>query len=110
MSRNLEIYCNQLATRIQETWEVSVSGDCSRNYRVVDRDDRWLIVYDQYDNNGEICTEPKTHCVVSKETGDVARRSIKLVEEAFFPFNLMDLGSRVDCLVRANYTGDYLEL
>ena len=133
MSRTLERYCIKLADRLQETWEESVRIDFSqqlaaadnedlrgnlqmhldymrqgvynygRHYRVVDKDDRWAIVYDC-----NVTGMPMVHCIVSKETGDVARRCIKLVKEAFFPFNLMDFASRIDCMAQANYNGDYL--
>ena len=133
MTRTLERYCNQLADRLQETWEDSVRVDFSqqlavadnedlrgnlqmhldymrdgvynygRHYRVIDKNDRWAIVYDC-----NVTGMPMIHCVISKETGDVARHCIKLVKEAFFPFNLMDFGSRIDCMAQANYNGDYL--
>jgi len=133
MSRTLEYYCNKLAARVQETWEDSVRLDYTqqlavadnedlrgnlqmhldymsegcydygRHYRVVDKEDRWAIVYDC-----NVTGMPMIHCVISKDTGDVARRCIKLVKEAFFPFNLMDFGSRIDCMAQANYTGEYL--
>ena len=50
-----------------------------RHYRVVDKNDRWAIVYDC-----NVTGMPMIHCVISKETGDVARHCIKLVKEAFF--------------------------
>ena len=133
MTRTLERYCNKLADRLQETWEESVRLDFTqqlavaededlrgnlqmhldymregvynygRHYRVVDKNDRWAIVYDC-----NVTGMPMIHCVVSKETGDVARHCIKLVKEAFFPFNLMDFDSRIDCMTQANYNGDYL--
>ena len=51
---------------------------------------------------------PKIHCVINKQTGDVARYSTELVNEAFFPFNLLDKGSRDDCMTQASYDGEYL--
>ena len=134
MTRTLERYCNQLADRLQETWEDSVRQDFTqqlakavdedlrgnlqqhldyqaqgvynygRHYRVVDKDDRWAIVYDC-----NVTGMPKIHCVVSKETGDVARHCIKLVDEPFFHFNLLDERSRTDCYAQAHYDGQYLK-
>ena len=56
--------------------------DFGRNYRVRELEDRYQIVYDDETGATDI------HCVVSKETGDVARHCIKLVEEPFFQFNI----------------------
>ena len=130
---NLERYSNKLARLVQLSWEDAVRNDFSlqlkradsedlrgnlqmhldyqqqrvynygRNYRVVDKDDRWAIVYDC-----NVTGMPKIHCVVSKETGDVARHCIKLVNEPFFHFNLLDERSRTDCYAQAHYDGQYL--
>lgn len=135
MSSSLLLYTEQLARRVQESWNDSVRTemrkqlnnptntpdatevvqrylnsmsegkfDFRRNYRVTEKEDRYLIVY----NCNVSAGQPKIHCVVSKTTGDVARHCIKLVEEAFFQFNLLDERSRADCLSQANYKGDYL--
>ena len=70
----------------------------------------WLIRTTAIVYDCNVTGMPMVHCVVSKETGDVARHCIKLVEEAFFPFNLMDFSSRIDCMALPNYNGDYLWL
>ena len=131
---NLERYSKKLARLVQLSWEDAVRNDFSlqlknadnedlkgnlqmhldyqkqrvynygRNYRVVDKDDRWAIVYDC-----NVTGMPKIHCVISKETGDVARHCIKLVDEPFFHFNLLDERSRTDCYAQAHYDGQYLK-
>lgn len=130
---NLERYTMKLAARVQRTWEEQVRKYYSdqlkdakaadlrdnlnmhleyqregvynygRNYRVDERPDRYAIVYD--DNASGM---PKIHCVVSKETGDVARACIKLVKEPYFNYNLLDERSRHSCYSHAHYNGDYL--
>ena len=131
---NLERYSNKLARLVQLSWEDAVRNDFTlqlkdadnedlkgnlqmhldyqrrgvynygRNYRVVDKNDRWAIVYDC-----NVTGMPMIHCVISKETGDVARHCIKLVNEAFFHFNLLDERSRTDCYAQAHYDGHYLK-
>lgn len=130
---NLERYTMKLAARVQRTWEEEVRNyyadqlktakdadlksnlnmhleyqregvyNYGRNYRVDERPDRYAIVYD--DNASGM---PKIHCVVSKETGDVARACIKLVKEPYFNYNLLDERSRHSCYCHAHFSGDYL--
>ena len=133
MTDSLLIYANQLAKRVQSTWEDGVRCnyrqqldaadnddlrgnlqmhldymkqgvyDYRRNYRVKEKEDRYQIIYDC-----EVTGMPKVHCVVSKTTGDVARHCIKLIEEPFFQFNLLDERSRTDCLAQAHHEREYL--
>lgn len=129
----LEKYANQLAQKVQASWEDSVRCDFQtqlskadndsrrrnlqmnvdyqkqgvfdygRHYRVVEKDDRYQVVYDC-----NVTGMPMIHCVISKETGDVAQHCIKLIEEPFFQFNLLDSRSRMDCLAQAHFNEDYL--
>ena len=131
MSHDLLNYTNQLARKVQSTWEDSVRADYTkrlqtatsseqrdnlreqlhnihegqfdfgRNYRVRELEDRYQIVYD--DETGAT----GIHCV-SKETGDVARHCIKLVEEPFFQFNILYERSRTDCISQAHWNREYL--
>jgi hypothetical protein len=133
MTNRLLHFANQLADKVQETWEDSVRTDYrnqlhkadnddlrgnlqmhlrymqegvydyGRHYRVKEQEDRYQVVYDC-----NVTGMPKIHCVVSKETGDVARHCIKLVEEPFFQFNLYDERSRTDCMAQAHWDRDYL--
>ena len=133
MTHRLLHYTTQLANKVQETWEDSVRADYSkqlhkadnddlranlqmhldymqqgvydygRHYRVKEQEDRYQVVYDC-----NVTGMPMIHCVVNKETGDLARRCIKLIEEPFFQFNLLDERSLCDCLAQAHWNGDYL--
>ena len=133
MTNRLLHFANQLADRVQGTWEDSVRVDYNnqlhkaededlrgnlqmhlnymqegvydygRHYRVKELDDRYQVVYDC-----NVTGMPMVHCVVNKETGDVARHCIKLIEEPFFQFNLLDERSRTDCLAQAHHNKDYL--
>ena len=130
---HLEQYVHVLAYHLQETWEANVrlefqtqlkeaetedlkgnlqmhvlnqhAGryDYGRHYRVEEKDDRYVIKYDC-----NVSGMPTVHCVVNKATGDVARNCIKLVDEPFFPYNLLDPQSRKECFGAANFTRDYL--
>lgn len=126
-------YVSQLATKLQADWELSqllhyrnladtapaedtrkycrsvlkymAQGvhDFRRNYRVDEKDGLYRIVYDC-----NVTGMKKIHCVVSKDTGDVARFTTELVNEASFPYNLNDLRSREAALAIADYDGEYL--
>lgn len=48
------------------------------------------------------------HCVINKNTGDVAKYSTELINESCFQFNILDPRSAVDLFSVANHTGDYL--
>ena len=74
-----------------------------RDYHVEEQGDDLAIKY--VDN---VSGMPKIHCVINKYTGDVARYSTELVNEAFFPFNLLDKGSRDACMTQASYDAEYL--
>ena len=130
---NLEQYAHVLAYKVQQTWETNVKSefraqldkavdedlrdnlqthilrmnagqyDFGRHYRVKEKEDRYQIVYDC-----NVTGMPSIHCVINKATGDVARSCIKLVEEPFFQYNLMDWGSRLECFSNANFDGEYL--
>ena len=131
---NLYGYTKQLADRLQATWEHSQrvfytqladSAPCPdtrkqcrqvlrmmhdglydyrQNYRVEEREKHYRIVYNVSTNAGM----PMIHCVVGKETGDVARYTTELINEPHFAYNLLDRRSREACLAIADYTGDYL--
>ena len=133
MTKRLLHFTEQLAARIQATWEDHVREDYwkqlykasdidlrdnlqmhldnmkkgvydfRRNYRVKETHDRYQVVYDC-----NVTGMPKIHCVVSKETGDLARHCIKLVERAFFQFNLYDERSRAAAMAVAHWDGEYL--
>ena len=133
MNPNLENYTERLANILQQRWESSVredfriqlskakdsdlrgnlqmhldyqeqgTYDYGRHYRVIDKEDRWAIAYDC-----NVTGMPMIHCVVNKETGDLARRCIKLIEEPFFQYNLLDERSRHACYTVADINGDYL--
>lgn len=133
MNPNLESYTARLAKVLQERWESAVRTDIrnqlnkakdsdlrdnlkmhlqyqdqgvydyGRHYRVLDKNDRWAIAYDC-----NVTGMPMIHCVVNKETGDLARRCIKLVEEPFFQYNLLDERSRAACYTVADIEGNYL--
>ncbi|QIN96709.1 hypothetical protein [Synechococcus phage S-N03] len=126
-------YTKQLADRLQETWETSellfyrnladsapgadTRKDCRRvlymmkeglhdfrrHYRVVEKDNTFRIVY-----SCNVSGMPRIHCVVGKETGDVARYTTELVNEPHFAYNLLDPRSREACLAIADFNGDYL--
>lgn len=132
---NVEIYATQLAQKLQQTWEDYVRQDYEsqlrnakeedlrrnlqtiidyqrdglwdyrRHYRVREKDDTLQIIWDC-----NVSGMPKIHCVINKETGDLARYSLELVNEAFFQYNLNDEASRICCLTEASYTGEYLSL
>lgn len=129
----LEHYAAQLAKKVQATWEAAVqaesqyrhdSVDCKdakatykqemdyqkagtvnygRNYYVEDHGDTLRVAW--WCN---VSSMPMTHCVINKETGDLARYTTELVNEAFFQFNLLDDNSRLACLTEAEYTAEYL--
>jgi hypothetical protein len=131
--RDLEQYAHVLAYRLQQSWEDDVKAqyrqqldnaldedlrgnlqmhvlrqhsgqyDFGRHYRVKEKEDRYQIVYDC-----NVTGMPMIHCVINKATGDVARSCIKLIEEPFFQYNLMDPGSRLECLSNASFDGQYL--
>ena len=123
-----------LANKLQETWETSEylfyrnlsdSAPCEdtrnnckvilrymaqglhdfrRNYRVSEVEDAYRVIY-----NCNVTGMPMIHCVVSKETGDLARQTTDLVERARHQFNLLDPRSREACLAVASYDGGYLK-
>ena len=131
----LERYATQLANKLQITWEESVrldftrqlrdateedlrgnlqmhleyqregTYDYGRHYRVNEKEDIYQIVWDC-----NVSGMPMIHCVINKETGDLARFSTELINDAFFQYNLNDEGSRICCLAEASYTGEYLNL
>ena len=131
----LELYATQLAHKLQLSWEDFVRQDYEnqlrsakeedlrgnlqmhldyqrdgvydygRHYRVVEREDIYQIVWDC-----NVTGMPKIHCVINKETGDLARYSTELINEAFFQYNLNDKGSRICCLSEASFNGEYLSL
>mgnify|MGYP000339054251 CR=1 FL=1 len=130
---NLIKYSNQLAVKIQQTWEESVRldflkqlreaedeilrmdlltninyqreglYDYGRHYHVQETDNEYRIVYDC-----EVGGMPMVHCVINKETGDLAKYTTELVNEMYFQYNLLDPRSRESCLSQASYTSDYL--
>ena len=129
-------YTKKLACKLQQTWETHVRQDIleqiakasdegdqhklgnlqmhimfmdhgkykfGRDYHVVESGNDYAIKY-----TCNVSGMPKIHCVVNKDTGDVARYSTELVNEAFFPFNLLDKASRDTCMGVASYNEDYL--
>lgn len=130
---HLEQYVHVLAYRVQQTWENNVRLEYAtqlkeadndalkgnlemhvirqhagqfnygRDYRVEEKDDRYIVKFDC-----NVSGMPSIHCVVSKATGDVAKTCIKLVEEPFFPYNLLDQQSRNECFDRAHFDRNYL--
>lgn len=130
----LRAYAEQLANELQRKWESrtrarfqrlhdSATDPCTkrnyamhlnyqaqgkfnygRNYTVAEIEDRYRIEY-----TCEVSGMPLIHCVVSKSTGDVARHCIKLVEEPFFNYNLLDPRSRRDCLAVCDPDRSYLK-
>ena len=56
----------------------------------------------------EVSGKPAIHCVINKETGDVAKYSTDLINESCFQFNIIDPRSRFDLFSVAHHTGDYL--
>jgi hypothetical protein len=133
LNPNLRSYSQQLADLVQRTWERNVRLDYEnqaltapnedardnllmhlryqdqgvynygRNYRLVETDTDYKIVYDC-----NVTGMPMIHCLVNKDTGDVARHVTELIEDAFFQFNLLDPRSRDTCYALAEFTGDYL--
>lgn len=130
----LYTYTEQLANRLQYTWEhsqrifyrnLSISAPCEdtraecrkilgmmrdgiwsfrRNYRVRENQSNFEIIYD---NN--FSGMPSIHCVVGKRHGDVARYTTELINESCFQYNLLDPRSRDACMAAADYEGKYLE-
>ena len=126
-------YTEQLAARLQQTWEhsqrifyrnLSLSAPCEdtrneckkilgmmrdgvwdfrRHYRVKETQSNYQIVFV---NN--VNSMPTIHCVVGKRHGDVARWTTELINESCFQYNLLDPRSREACLAAAEYTGAYL--
>ena len=127
-------HVESLAKKIQSTWEVSerlfyrnlaISAPCPdtrtncnnilrymsegihdfrRHYQVDEYDGHYRIVY-----RCNVSSMPKIHCVVNKETGDVARYSLDLINETCFQYNLSDPRSREVCLSVASYDSEYLK-
>lgn len=132
---NIEYYANKLANKIQISWEEYTRNyyqeyyrnteeplakanylqileyqrdglyDYRRHYHVLDKGD-----YLQINWTCNVSGMPKIHCVINKETGDVAKYNTELVNEAFFQFNLMDENSRLECFSLANFDREYLNL
>lgn len=126
-------HAETLAKKLQTSWEqsqrvfyrdLSISAPCAdtrrncndilrymseglhdfrRNYRVSDKDGHYRIVYDC-----NVSGMPMIHCFINKETGDVAKYSLDLINETCFQYNLADRRSREECFSVAEYTGDYL--
>ena len=131
--RQLEQYVHVLAYKVQQTWEQNVRLEYAtqlkeadnpelkgnlemhvlrqhagqynygRNYHVEETDDRYLVKFDC-----NVSGMPSIHCVVSKATGDVAKSCIKLVEEPYFPYNLLDEQSRNECFGAVSFNREYL--
>ena len=130
----LYYYVEQLAKKIQESWELSELlfhrhwadnapsevtrrnhrnilnymheglHDFRRNYRVDEKDGNYRVIYDcNYTGMRKI------HCVVNKDTGDVAKYDTELINEPSFQYNLVDSRSRESCLAIADYKKEYLK-
>ena len=74
-----------------------------RHYHADVKDGEIRVLYTE-----KVSGMPKIHCVINPETGDLAKYSIELINETCFQFNLLDPGSRMDCLAVAEFSGKYL--
>lgn len=126
-------YVGQLADKLQKSWELdqklhfrnladtcgneSTRRNCiqilrymdegiwnfGRHYHADVKDGEYRVLFTE-----KVSGMPKIHCVINPETGDLARYSTELINESCFQFNLLDRGSRMDCLAVAEYSGEYL--